>query len=253
MKVEQIAAQLYTVREHIKTPSDIARSMKKVRDIGYTVVQVSGIGPIEEEELAKILAGEGLVCCATHEGNILKDPNVVAERLNKLSCAYTAVPSPGRELKTVADVDAFVADLDRAGKVLADKGKILTYHNHSGEFRRFDGRLILEMIYDGTDARYLKGEIDTYWVQYGGGDPVSWCERLHDRLPLLHMKDYITTSEHKPAFAEIGRGNLDWRRIVAASEASGCEWFIVEQDRCEADPFDSLKLSFDYIREELCT
>jgi sugar phosphate isomerase/epimerase len=51
--------------------------------------------------------------------------------------------------------------------------------------------------------------------------------------------------------AEIGVGNLDWKAIIAAAEKSGCEWFIVEQDYCPGDPFDSLKTSFDYIEANL--
>ena len=42
-----IAAQLYTLREQCKTASDLASSLRKVRKIGYTSVQISGIGPID--------------------------------------------------------------------------------------------------------------------------------------------------------------------------------------------------------------
>jgi sugar phosphate isomerase/epimerase len=56
------------------------------------------------------------------------------------------------------------------------------------------------------------------------------------------------TLEHKHQFCEVGRGNLNWRRILAAAEKSGCQWFIVEQDTCPGDPFDSLKISYDYLR-----
>jgi sugar phosphate isomerase/epimerase len=48
-------------------------------------------------------------------------------------------------------------------------------------------------------------------------------------------------------------GNLDWRAIVREADAAGCEWYMVEQDMCPGDPFASLKQSFDYIREHLCT
>jgi len=41
------------------------------------------------------------------------------------------------------------------------------------------------------------------------------------------------------------------RDEIAAAKASGCEWFIVEQDSCPGDPFDSAKLSFDYIKANL--
>ncbi len=71
------------------------------------------------------------------------------------------------------------------------------------------------------------------------------------RLPLLHMKDYMVNDENAPQFAEIGVGNLPWPQIIAAAEESGCEWFIVEQDTCPGDPFDSLQISFDYIRANL--
>ena len=40
-------------------------------------------------------------------------------------------------------------------------------------------------------------------------------------------------------------------RIIAEAEAGGCEWFIVEQDTCPGDPFESLKQSFDYIKAHL--
>ena len=67
MKKSQIAAQLFTLRDFLKTPEDIAASLRKVKQIGYDAVQVSGMGPVAEEELVKILDGEGLICCATHE------------------------------------------------------------------------------------------------------------------------------------------------------------------------------------------
>jgi sugar phosphate isomerase/epimerase len=75
---------------------------------------------------------------------------------------------------------------------------------------------------------------------------------LEDRLPLIHLKDYAIDSDNKVTFAEIGYGNLNWMEIIAAADDSGCQWFIVEQDTCAGDPFDSLKMSFDYIRDNLC-
>ena len=50
---------------------------------------------------------------------------------------------------------------------------------------------------------------------------------------------------------EIGSGNLDWPRLIPAAEKSGCQWFIVEQDTCPGDPFDSLKSSFDHLTRHL--
>ncbi|MCX6343744.1 MAG: sugar phosphate isomerase/epimerase [Armatimonadetes bacterium] len=254
MKIEQVAAQLYTIRDFIQTPEDIASSLKKIREIGYSAIQISGMGPIDEGELSRILQGEGLTCCATHEpgARIISEPEAIVERLNKLDCKYTAYPYPaGVDFSTLDAVKSFAADLNSAGKVLYDSGKTLAYHNHQIEFRRFAGQTILDIIYAETDPRYLQGEIDAYWVQYGGGNPLDWCKKLKGRLPLLHMKDYMITNDNQPTFAEIGNGNLDWKSIVAEAESGGCEWFIVEQDTCAGDPFDSLRISFEYVEENL--
>ncbi len=255
MKTSQIAAQLYTCRDLLQTPADIARTLHRLRQAGYEAVQVSGMGPIPEEELVRILAGEGLVCCATHESSavIRENPQAVVERLAKLGCRYTAYPFPqGVDMGDRASVMQLAADLDRAGAVLRAAGQVLCYHNHQHEFRKMDGRTVLELILDATRPENLQGEIDTYWVQFGGGDSAAWCERLAGRLPLIHLKDYMIDAENKPVYCEIGAGNLDFPGIVAAAEKSGCEWFIIEQDTCPGDPVDSLATSLGWLRENVC-
>lgn len=257
MKRSQVAAQLYTIRDVIKTPLEIAAAMKKVREIGYTAVQVSGMGPIEEKELVKILDGEGLVCCATHEsaGDILNEPLRVVERLEKLHCTYTAYPYPsGVDFTRAEAIHEFTRALDNAGRILAEAGKVLTYHNHAIEFRKWGDKAILEIIYDKTDPKYLQSEIDTYWVQAGGACPVEWIERLAGREPLLHLKEYAVNEENMGVMAEIGRGNINWKKVVAAAEHGGCEWYIVEQDKnwINNNPLESLKISFEFIRDTLC-
>jgi sugar phosphate isomerase/epimerase len=255
MKTTQLAAQLYTCRALLKTPADIAVTLRRVRAAGYTAVQVSGMGPIAGEELVRILDGEGLTCCATHEPSdvILNEPSQVVERLAKLGCAFTAYPFPnGIDLADAGAVQAWISRLDHAGSVLASAGQTLCYHNHHQEFRRLDGRTILDLIYAGTKPANLQGEPDTYWVQFGGGDPVAWCEKLAGRLPLLHLKDYMVDAQNNVTMCEVGAGNLDFMRIVAAAEESGCQWFIVEQDICPGDPVDSLARSYRYLAENIC-
>lgn len=255
MRINQVAAQLYTVREFMKTPADIAASLRKIKQIGYPAVQLSGLGPISEAELVKLLKDSGLVACATHESGdeILNRPQAVAEKLKALGCMQTAYPYPsGVKMDTLDDVKTFAKQLNAAGKVLREAGITLSYHNHSIEFRRLQGKLFLDVIYAETDPRNLQGEIDTYWVQHGGGDSEDWCRKLRGRLPLLHMKDYGVNEKSQPTFFEIGYGNLNWKPIVAAADEAGCEWYIVEQDTCAGDPFDSLKMSFEYIRGTLC-
>lgn len=254
MKLNQVAVQLFTCRDLLKTPTDIASTLRKLRKIGYTAVQVSGMGAIAEEELIAILNGEGMVCCATHESGaeILKNPHKIVERLQKLGCTITAYPWPADiDFSSTESVLSLISGLEKSGEVLAKAGQTLCYHNHNVEFRKLQGKTVLELIYAGTNHRHLQGELDTYWVQHGGGDIVWWCEQLANRLPILHIKDYMTTDQNQPMHCEIGAGNLNFKRIIAAAEKSGCQWFAVEQDTCPGDPLESLEKSFRYISEYL--
>lgn len=253
MKTSQLAAQLFTCRDILKTPDQIAATLRRLRAVGYQAVQVSGMGPIADDELLQILDGEGLVCCATDESGekILNDPLSVVERLQNLRCRYTAYPYPsGIDLGDSECIQRFISNLETSAAVLASHGMVLCYHNHHQEFRKLGGRTILERIFDGAPS--LQGEPDTYWVQYGGGDPVDWCERLVGRLPLIHLKDFVVNNENLPVFCEVGAGNLDFPRIIQAAEKSGCEWFIVEQDTTPGDPVESLAQSFRYLAETVC-
>ena len=256
MNISQVVAQLYTLKGFTEDAAQIASALRRVRAMGYEAVQASGLGPIEIAELANILGGEGLACVATHEptDTILDEPEKVVDRLRALNCKYTAVPYPsGVDLSSASAVDEFIAKLDHAGRVLAEAGQVLCYHNHHVEFRKLDGEIILDRIFRRTDPRRLQGEIDTYWVQYGGGDSVAWCRKLKGRLPLIHLKDYRVDEENKVGYTDIGAGVLDFAAICAEAENSGCEWFIVERDPAPGDPFDSLKASYDYIKESIAS
>lgn len=252
MKISQVAAQLYTLRNQCKTEFDIARSLEKVAQIGYQSVQVSGLGPISEEKLAAICADNGLSICATHESlqALLETPEAVIERLQKLGTRHTALGYPsGVDLGSEAGVRDFCAQLDASAEKFVAAGLSLSHHNHHNEFRKIGGKPVLQIILETT--QHVTMEIDTYWVQFGGANPTSFVQLCAGRIPLLHLKDYAIDAENKPCFAEIGQGNLEFPSIIAAAEAGGTQWFIVEQDTTPGDPFDSLQMSFDYIRNHL--
>jgi sugar phosphate isomerase/epimerase len=252
MKLSQVAIQLYTLRDHCKTAADLAATAKKVRAIGYTAVQISGVGPIPEAEVVAIMQAEGLAICATHEPatQVLDAPEKVIARLQALGTKITAYPYPqGIDFDNPAQLDTLLAKLEAAALQLRAAGLYLCYHNHAHEFYRpAGGPTVLERIYAETS---LHAELDTYWIQRGGGDVVEWVKRVAGRMPALHLKDYKVSPTGEPTFCEIGAGTLPFARIIAEAEAGGCEWFIVEQDTCPGDPFDSIKQSYDYIKAHL--
>ena len=46
MNKKQIALTLYTIRNFCQTEKDLVKSLQKVKNIGYSAIQVSSIGPI---------------------------------------------------------------------------------------------------------------------------------------------------------------------------------------------------------------
>lgn len=255
MKLSQVAIQLYTLRDFCKTAADFSVTMKKVSAIGYTAVQISGVGPIPEAELVAICNAEGLVICATHEDGvaILDETDRVIARLQALGAKLAAYPYPaGIDFDNPEHVNTLIKKIDIAGAKFRAAGLKLGYHNHAIEFYRpAGGKTFLERIYEETSPQNIVAELDTFWVQRGGGDVVDWVRRLKGRTPSIHLKDFKVARDGEINFCEIGAGTLPFKRIIAEAEAGGCEWFIVEQDSCPGDPFVSIKQSLDYIKANL--
>ncbi len=249
MAGSMLAAQLYTVREFTQSPSDIAETMKKVRQIGYEAVQLSALAPMDPKELRKIVDGEGLTVCATHipYERMRDDPEGVIEEHKILGCKHPAIGGLPQEYRNAEGFSRFAKEASEVAKRLAEGGLTFSYHNHSFELEKFGDRTGLEILYEDSDPQYFTGEIDTYWIQHGGGSPVAWINKLKGRLPLVHLKD-MTMKGREQIMAEVGEGNLDWPAILPACREAGVEWYIVEQDTCQRDPFESLKISLENLK-----
>ncbi|MCY3021518.1 MAG: sugar phosphate isomerase/epimerase [Planctomycetota bacterium] len=239
-----LAAQLYTLRDFTKTPADIAQTMKKVRQIGYRAVQCSALGPIPPADLKKILDGEGLFCCATHIGfeRMRDDPDGVIAEHKTIGCPYTAVGGLPGAYRNAEGYPRFAKEASAVAKRLKEGGLTWGYHNHSFELEKFNGRTGLEILYSESDPQYFTAEIDTYWITHGGGDPEQWIRSVKGRSPLVHLKDMVM-KDGKQIMAEVGEGNLNWPAILDACKAAGVVWYIIEQDTCQRDPFESLSIS----------
>jgi sugar phosphate isomerase/epimerase len=247
----QLAAQLYTIRQFTQTTADFAASMKKIRQIGYTAVQISAIGPIPNAEVKAILEEENLAVCITHIGfdKLQKEIEAVIQQHRLWNCPNVAVGSmPGEYRSNEAGFRRFAHEAQAIGNRLHEAGLTFSYHNHSFEFVRFGKRTGLQLLYDETDPRYFKAELDTYWIQHGGGDPAAWIRKMKDRMPVVHLKDMLIQDGNQ-VMAEIGEGNLNWPAILEACREAGVEWYAVEQDICQRDPFESLKISYENLRD----
>jgi sugar phosphate isomerase/epimerase len=240
-----IAAQLYTVRDQIKDPSRVAGVLGRLREIGYRAVEVAGLGAITPERFSQELAQAGLTACAAHAPleRLTGDLAAVAAECREWGCQYVVMPGLPNEYRSAEGLKRFGRQADELAHSLRAFGLKLAYHNHSFELERWDGQTWLEGLFGATPAETLLAELDTYWLQFGGANPVEWILRLKNRVPLVHLKDMAVVAG-KTVMAEVGEGNLDWPRILDACRTSGTEWLVVEQDECLRDPMESLAISF---------
>ena len=108
------------------------------------------------------------------------------------------------------------------------------------------------------DPKLLKMEMDVFWAIYAGQDPLDYFQKYPGRFPLLHVKDFKpgfpTSTSDFPydsgpnPFAPLGEGRIDWVKIFAHASQAGAQHVFVEQDRCDASPFDAIRTSFNYLK-----
>ncbi len=256
-----LAAQFYTLRDFTHTEEEFASALRICHGIGYEGVQLSAVacmnGPeplVSARRARELLDENGLKCAATHRSlrSLMDSTQAEIEFHRILDCHYTAVGSIEGDYGKLPDAYIrFVADTAPMISALKAAGIQFGYHNHSHEFMRDaeSGRTGMDTLIQlgGPD---LMMEIDTYWVLHAGADPANLISQLPGRVPVIHVKDREVVAQG-PVMAPIGEGLMDWDRILAAAEAAGTEWLIVEQDDCLRDPFDCLAASYEYLARKL--
>lgn len=241
-----IGAQLYSLRDFCKTLDDTARTLDRVKAMGYDFVQLSKVGPMDgdPEDLARLLREAGLKACCTHVSldALLADPAREIARHQAWGVKHAAIGScPPRYPLTLAGLRDFSAAFAKAAASLAEAGMDLSYHNHRFEFVRMeDGRSFLQGFYESLPPSVLKAELDVAWLAAAGASPAWWIRHLGPRQPLIHLKDYghVPSAPGEPEKRNqtegrsmaVGSGNLDWPDILAAAEEVGTEYALVEID-----------------------
>lgn len=246
-----IAAQLYTLRDFMKTPADMPKTLRRVKQLGYDAAQISGVGPIDPAELRALMLAAGVEPIGAHVGiaAFRTDIDKVIADCHAWGVSYVAIPwLDCKACQTPAQWKALFKEFEGFARKLAKNGLILQYHNHMFEFEKFGikngrgGQTILEMLYRNT--RLLQAELDLGWVARGGHSPAAWVQRMAGRLDQVHLKDWGVVN-NEPVWRAVGEGGIDWPSVFQATRKAGTRYYIVEQDSCPItnDPFLSLKVS----------
>ena len=236
MRNDQIALQLYTVREH--TAHDMPITLRRVASIGYTAVEFAGYGGLSPRDLSVVLKDLGLRAAGAHvpfeswEAN----PGAVIADMHALDCVHAVVPmAPPERRSDMESISRLAEDFDRWGRLCRQEGITFSYHNHDFEFVRLDETTMWDILVRETDPKLVRFELDLYWVKYAGMNPNSLLQELANRVSLVHLKDMASNEERSDV--PVGEGTMPWRQLLQTADIVGAEWFIVEQDH----PRDALK------------
>lgn len=255
--MKELGLQIYTVRDFTKTPEEMAETMKKIRDIGYTSIQTAGAPTtIDEAKQYKAAAdAAGLSICGTHfSWPLLQEDIETAIEIHKIldttNVGIGMMPAPSRTSKE--ELLAFIAAANKVAARLADEGMTFNYHNHSFEFKKYDGKTMMDIMIEELDPR-VTFILDVYWLQHGGCDIRKMMERLAGRVDILHLKDMGACGGEKgnmPYITEIGNGNINFEDIIPLGEAIGVKHFIVEQDLhfSTGNALESIQTCYDYLK-----
>src|SRR4029077_11032940 len=257
--IERVGLQLYTVRDLMK--KDFEGTIAKVAQIGYKEVEFAGYYDRSSQDVRAILEKDGLTSPSTHVGYDIceKKWSETWDAAHTIGHSFVVCPWIDEKQRKTPDGWKRAAELfNRAGEASQKAGIQFAYHNHAFEFEPSEalgGEFPYDFLLAETDPKLVKMEMDLCWITVGGHDPLEYFNRYPGRFPLVHVKDWSTKApagndyggatgaKSKPGhIADPGQGEVDFKRIFAASDNAGIQHYFVENDEPKS-PFDDLKIS----------
>ncbi|MGN1141555.1 MAG: sugar phosphate isomerase/epimerase family protein [Oliverpabstia sp.] len=249
-----VGIQVYGLRDMLEnSPEQFETVMRKIKAMGYDGVELAGLYGLSPEYVRDTLKALELTPVSAHVPltEMMENTEKTAEAYRTIGCRYIVVPYLPEQYRPLTDgYEKVLAEMTRIGKVMAEYGLTLLYHNHDFEFVRMpDGSYGFDDIYKQVPAEYLKAEPDTCWIKVAGEKPEEYVRKYRKRCPIVHLKDFIKDGnptnmykliglEEEEAEEETGRfefrpvgfGQQIWDPVLEATLEAGAEWVVVEQD-----------------------
>jgi sugar phosphate isomerase/epimerase len=252
-----VALQLWTIREALAT--DPRAALARVRAAGFDAVELAPLPEsLTADALAELLRAESLAMRSLHAelplGNARQRVLELVERFQCRRLIWHGWPRDPRH-DCPAGLRSLLEDYQRAAEWARREGLEFGLHNHWWEFEVTDGVTLLERLIRELPAEVFV-QLDVYWTQVAGQDPLAWVERLGPRLRSLHLKD--GPAQHGLPMTPLGSGVVDIRSLVArtvvpaggvspAAQNPSVDW-VIELDECAGDALDAAHESLGYLR-----
>jgi sugar phosphate isomerase/epimerase len=249
---KDIGLQLYSLRDDMKT--DVPGTVKKVGEMGYTTVEAAGYADgkfygMDPLEFKKLCNDNGLVFLSSHTGQALPDSANWDKTMAWWDTCIDAHKAAGVKYIVQPFMDQYgygsLADLQRycdyfnaVGEKCNAKGIRFGYHNHSHEFESVDNTVRYDYMLKNTDPKKVFFQLDLYWIMVGGKSVVDYFKNYPGRFLLWHVKDEKELGES---------GKMDFKTIFENAKVSGMKHIIVEVERYNLPPVESVKKSYDFL------
>lgn len=243
----KLGVQLYSIRDFMKTENDVRESFKKLKAMGYDQAQTAGCA-IPYETFGELAEKEGIEIVGTHDNFDKMKYNLPQAIKDHKALHTTNMGIGGFMVHSMEEIRGLIENANELAAKLAKEGFKFTYHNHSHEFRKFNGKTAMDYFIEEFDKDNISFVLDTYWVQHAGADVLKTMKRMAGRIDILHLKD-MAVKDNDPFITECGNGNLNFDEIIPLAEEIGVKYYVVEQDYCPGDPFESIKQSSDYFHK----
>jgi sugar phosphate isomerase/epimerase len=258
-----LGIQLWTVKSEAE--KDLEGTLRKVYAAGFREIEFAGYYGKNPADLAKLMKSIGFSLVSTHAGagDIAKNGDQIIADAKALGLKYVVCSSPGvspekeklpweERMKAVDLSDwKWNADLfNKFGKQVSDAGMAFGYHNHSAEFKKYDGQTAFDYLFGNTDPKHVKIELDVGWVAVAQQDPIAILNKYKDRVVALHVKDVAkrAAADKDPPSVALGEGVVDWKKVIGTAKANGTKAYFYEQEEPFTRPIlDSVKISGDYL------
>lgn len=245
--MENLGLQLYSVKEAAE--KDLLGVLEKIAKMGYKGAQFAGFFSHSAKDVKQKMDEVGLKAAGAHvqiddfKDNLEATLAYHQEIDNKLLiCPYLP-----EEMRTTEDDYKRTAELfNQIGEKVTDAGFYFGYHNHAFEFDLFNGKTGFDILYESTDPKLVKMELDCFWAVHAGHTPEKIMKHYADRLVSLHLKD-LMIENGEPVSTEIGNGVINMQELIEQGTAHSVDWFIVEQENFKQDPLESVKQNAKYI------
>lgn len=264
MQPRPLAVNLFSVRRELIR--DFEATLARLAEIGFAGVEPMVFGPVplerlpeemrvpvpEPAEFAALLERLGLRTASLHaplpEADVADYVFAYAEALatdQLVLASFMALPNAANAHADAGVLAAAIERFGAAAEAAAKRGVSLGFHNHHFEWEvDLDGRFAWDVFWDGVDAR-VNAELDVYWAQTAGRDPVAETRALGSRCRRIHLKDGPCVLG-EPQVA-LGAGRVDIE--ACANAAVHADWHIVELDDCATDMFEALAESRRFLVE----